>query len=108
MVFAGNVSQRVRQAQLSCAGAATGLSSSRQARAFSWTRVAWVVRSASRGMHWMTVIMSLLTLWIMLNRSCRHQHAPASAACLSKSVFAEASSAVQAAKSTWMLYCCCV
>ena len=99
MVFAGNVSQRVRQAQLSCAGAATGLSSSRQA---------WVVRSASRGMHWMTVIMSLLTLWIMLNRSCRHQHAPASAACLSKSVFAEASSAVQAAKSTCMLYCCCV
>ena len=50
--------------QLKCKG---------QQETLSWAAVAGVMRSAILGTHCMTVIISLLTLWIILNKSCSEQ-----------------------------------
>ena len=47
-----------------------GLIGAKQLYTLSWAAMAGVVRSAILGTHWMTVIISLLTLCIMLKRSC--------------------------------------
>lgn len=45
----------------------------REQETLSWAAVAGVMRSAILGTHCITVIISLLTLWIILNKSCSGQ-----------------------------------